>query len=51
MDRLPGVSVRSVSFAKSRADVVYDPKKATVAQMAEALSQYGYRAFPLGKSK
>lgn len=51
MDRLPGVKVQSVSYAKSRADVLYDPKMATVAQMTEALSKYGYKAYAMGKSK
>jgi copper chaperone CopZ len=45
------VKVQSVSFAKSRADVLYDPKKATVAQMAKALSKYGYKTYAMGKSK
>jgi copper chaperone CopZ len=45
------VKVQSVSFAKSRADILYDPKKATVAQMAKALSKYGYKTYAMGKSK
>jgi copper chaperone CopZ len=51
LDRLPGVKVQNVSYAKSRADVLYDPKKATIAQMAGALGKYGYKAYAMGKSK
>lgn len=51
MDRLPGVKVQGVSFAKAQADLLYDPKKATIAQMASALDKYGYKIYPLGGSK
>ena len=47
MARLPGVTVLSVSFAKSRAEVLYDPAKVTIDQMKEALGRYGYQARPL----
>jgi len=40
------VKVLSVSFAKRLAEVLYDPAKVTVDQMAGALSPYGFRARP-----
>ncbi len=51
LDRLPGVRVKSVSFAKAQAELLYDPQKATVAQMAKALGKFNYKAYPLKASK
>jgi copper chaperone CopZ len=51
LDRLPGVKVQGVSFAKARADLLYDLQKLTIAQMAGALDKYGYKIYPLGGSK
>jgi copper chaperone CopZ len=51
LDRLPGVKVQSVSYAKSQAKLLFDPKRTTVAQMAEALGKFNYRAYPLKSSK
>jgi|TARA_B100000315_G_scaffold90377_1_gene83073 copper chaperone CopZ len=50
LDRLPGVRVKNVSYAKAQAEVLYDPQKATVAQMAGALAKFKYKAYPLKAS-
>lgn len=42
------MKVLSVSFAKGRADVIYDPGKVTVEQMVQALGRYRFTASPMG---
>lgn len=44
------MKVLSVSYAKKQADLLYDPKQATPAQMAQALTRYRYVAYPLGEA-
>jgi copper chaperone CopZ len=51
LEGLPGVKVLNVSFAESRAEVLYDPVKASLAGMKKALERYGFKASPLGKGK
>jgi len=51
LEGLPGVKVEGVSFAKKRADVLYDPKKASFAGMKKALERYGFQASPLDEEK
>ncbi len=45
------MKVQGVSFAKAQADLLYDPQKVTIAQMAAALSKYNYKVYALGGSK
>jgi len=40
------VRVEGVSFVRKRAEVVYDPAKASLADMRRALDRYGFRARP-----
>lgn len=35
-----------MSYYKSQADVLYDPEKVSIEQMAKALGRYGYTAYP-----
>jgi hypothetical protein len=44
------VKVTTVSYAKARAELLYDPEMTTVAQMAEALAKFNYKAYPLKAS-
>ncbi len=41
--------VLNVSYAQSRADLLYDPARATVADMAGALSRFGYVTYSLNE--
>ncbi len=47
LEALPNVMVTGVSYFKGRANVLYDPEQVTVAEMATALSRYGYRCSPI----
>lgn len=51
LEGLPGVKVLNVSFAESRAEVLYDPKRASFADMEKAVERYGFKVSPLDKGK
>lgn len=51
LEGLPGVKVLNVSFAQKRAVVLYDPGKASLADMKKALERYGFKGSPLAKGK
>lgn len=44
---LPGVSTCSVNFALEQATVQYDPQRTQLQQLLQAISDAGYRAYPL----
>lgn len=41
---VPGVTAVEVSLAQARANVTYDPAKASIADMKKAVQRAGYRA-------
>lgn len=45
--KVPGVASANVDLAFHRASVTYDPTKATLARMVDAVKEAGYEATPL----
>lgn len=48
LKRLPGVSKAEVSYEETRAIVIYDPSRVTIAQMVAAIKTLGYKATVVG---
>ncbi|MBI3127684.1 MAG: hypothetical protein HYZ11_08790 [Candidatus Tectomicrobia bacterium] len=45
------MKVEEVSFARKRADLLYDPSKVGFAEMKKALEKYGFTASRLDEGK
>jgi mercuric ion binding protein len=46
LEKVPGVATAKVDFATKRAEVVFDPKQATVDALTKATTDAGYPSYP-----